>query len=196
MTLPFEPQKARWWYDHIIDWLLAHPEGSYKECAQALGRSPNYISMLMGSSMFEMRLKERRVALNGRLDDAIVQRTKAAANKSLELLLHRLEKDPDKVTTGQALNIAEKTLAAAGYGPRNLVGNPPPQNITVQANVTVSREVLADARARIRARETLDLSATEIERSEAKEPPLRLEERTDSGEGSGELNPLRGGSAE
>lgn len=161
MTLA-PPQTHRWWHEHIIDWLLAHPEGSYKQCAISLGRSYAYICMVVGSDLFQQKLKERRLALNGRLDDSIVQRTKQAANKSLELLLDRIAKDPDKVTTNQALAIAEKTLAASGYGDRK-VQQPAPTPVNV--TVTVSREVLADARARIRAQEqrTLDLKATEVD---------------------------------
>jgi hypothetical protein len=169
VSYAYNPKKGRWWYDHIIDWLLSHPGGSLKQCALELERSPQYIRMICASDLFQRRLAERRASLNERLEIAVVMKAKQTSGKALDLLLERMEEQPEKMSTSVVVNIMEKSLSAL-YGPKTLVGAPVPA-VTVQTNVMVSREVLADARAKIREAEMKVISERSELAEEVQPPP-------------------------
>lgn len=144
----------RWWYDSIIDWMIAHPDGKLGECALALRKSPSTISIVTNSDVFKLRLEERRKSFNERHDASIMAKSVQLAEVALDLQLDVLEKKRDKIPLGTIKEIGESALARLGYGVKgggNSVINIG-QGAGAQTNVvSVSKEALASARESLRA---------------------------------------------
>lgn len=146
---PRVKQKYAYWYDSIIEWLLANPSGSVADCARALGRTPQTLYLVTNSDIFKTRYEQRRKEHFSTLSDSILLRTTRVAAKSLEILEERMETMPEKITTKQILDVTNSTLSALGYGDKG-----PTTQVNVnsqpQVQVTVSPDVLLEARERMR----------------------------------------------
>lgn len=146
---PRVKQKYAYWYDSIIEWLLANPSGSVADCARALGRTPQTLYLVTNSDIFKTRYEQRRKEHFSTLSDSILLRTTRVAAKSLEILEARMETTPEKITTKQILDVTNSTLSALGYGDKG-----PTTQVNVnsqpQVQVTVSPDVLLEARERMR----------------------------------------------
>lgn len=142
----WKPQAFRFWYDHVIDWMLANPEGNLKQCAEAVGRHPNTIRMIVASDMFKARWAERRGELNGMYNDAILLKTSRVAMQALDVLSERLESNPRGIPAATVADIASKSMEALGFGAPK-VGQPLPHQ---EVHVHVGGDVLAQARDRMR----------------------------------------------
>lgn len=142
-------QKYAYWYDSIIEWLLANPQASVADCARALGRTPQTLYLVTNSDIFRTRYEQRRKEHFSTLSDSILLRTTRVAAKSLEILEERMETMPEKITTKQILDVTNSTLSALGYGDKG-----PTTQVNVnsqpQVQVTVSPDVLLEARERMR----------------------------------------------
>lgn len=161
---PYRPRKYAYWYDTIIEWMLANPQGSMKDCAAALGKTPQTLYLVTNSDVFKLRYEERRKAHFDGLSQGILLRTARVAEKSLAILEDRLEKNPEALSTKAILDTANSTLERLGYGA------PPPAQTNIQVNaqpqvaVTISQDILQDARDKMRKMQ--DLTA-----AESLEPP-------------------------
>jgi hypothetical protein len=142
----WKPQKFRFWYDAIIDWMIANPGGTHKDCAEALDRSPGTINMIVASDMFKARWAERRGELNTMYSEAIMLKTGKVAVQALDALSDRLEQNPRGIPAGVVADIAKQSMEALGFGAPK-VGQPMP---TQEVHVHVGSDVLAQARERLR----------------------------------------------
>jgi len=66
----------------ILEWMLAHPEGRYGECARELGVSENWISIVANSAVFRAELGRRRALI----ERAVEERAVTAASRALDRL--------------------------------------------------------------------------------------------------------------
>lgn len=137
----------RWWYDAIIDWMLANPGKTQVECAKHFGKAPNTIHMIVTSDLFRARFAQRRAEVNAELRDQIVDKTARVASKALDVIHERLVDNPASVPLSLANDIMGKTLDRLGFGQPAIS---PHQQVNVQVNVPVSRDVLDAARSDIR----------------------------------------------
>lgn len=147
------PKKFRFWYDDIIDWLLANPGGSHKACAEALGRSPQAVNMIIASDMFKARWAERRGELNTMYAESIALKTAKVGMLALDVLEDKLQNQPKTIPAGTVADIAKQSLEALGFGAPK-AGQPVPNEV----HVHVGGDVLASARERMRTIEGQKLS--------------------------------------
>lgn len=163
----YEPRKIQWWWEAIIDTMLAHPEEDKREIAARLRVTPQTIYNITGTDMFQLRFSERREALNKTITEQIGVLTGKVAIRALETMYEKLSVEQrDKVPLKALADITDKTLSHLGYSPR-LPGQPLPAQ-AVQVHVTVGSDVLARAQQRLR--------EVEAAKTISHEPPLQIEE--------------------
>lgn len=142
-----------YWYDAIIDWMLANPMASQKEIAAAMGRSVPTIRLLLQSDMFRSRFESRRREVSEQIATEIHEATSTVALTALREVAHRLKDNPAKIPIGQLHEIATSTLDRLGYGQKSVA---PAGATNVQVNVTVPAPVLDDARRAMREAQELN----------------------------------------
>ena len=149
----FGPSKWNWWYDSIIDAMLANPDATLGEIAESLGVTQTWLSIVKNTDMFQEKYEHRRALMSSNIDTAIKDKVSSLALKSLDMTLQRLEgENSARIPTQTIMEIADKSLQRLGYGiqrgPSVTINNQP---TTVQ--VGASREALEAARSRIRSEE-------------------------------------------
>ncbi len=119
-------------HDQMIDQVLGNPGISQDEIARRLNYSSTWVSLVMASDNFKMRLEERRKELiDPILIHTIEENFKGLASRSLEILKAKLDKDPDEIADSLVLKTLEITSRAAGYGARSEL------NVNTQVNMDV-----------------------------------------------------------
>lgn len=173
-TGPRRKVKYAYWYDSIIEWLLANPSGSVADCARSMNRSPQTLYLIVNSDIFKTRYEQRRQEHFKSLSDGILLKTAKVASKSLDLLYERMEENPEKISTNQLAEVSSSALERLGYGQKA-----PQTSVTVNAQpqvaVTVSADILSDARERMRQVQKLNAaenpSARQLDLKELAPPP-------------------------
>lgn len=147
----------RWYYDSIADWMIANPGGQLKDCAKHINKHPNTVTSIIRSDLFQEYLAQRKQEWQREHDRAIVQKTTAVAEKALDLMLDKMEKQADKIPMQIVSEVATNALDRLGYAPQR---NPQVQvNVDNSTNsnqvvmVPISPEALEEARDAIRAAE-------------------------------------------
>lgn len=138
--------KFRFWYDNIIDWMLVNPQGTIKECAEALGRKPDTLYAITGSDLFKARLADRRADYNVRLADSLAAASSGVALSALSVIQDRISNNPEKIPTGLLSDIADKALNRLGYG----VAPVATSGVTITNQILVSPTALREAQERMR----------------------------------------------
>lgn len=141
--------RYRWWYDGIIDWMIANPGRKLYECAEHFGKGQSTISLIVNSDAFKMRLAERRKEFEHIHDAAIIGKTTEVALRALDIMLDQMDKKRDKIPLREANEIAVSALKRLGYGekPGTTVNIGQGAGATV---VQISRETLEASRSAIR----------------------------------------------
>jgi hypothetical protein len=116
------PTNAMFWYDSIIDDLLAHPGTSLKDCAARLGRSPNTIGLVAASDMFRARYEQRRKHFNEALHERLTSKLTQVAEKALDHTLEALDKKRESIPLPLLHDIAKGSLDRLGYAPQQAGG--------------------------------------------------------------------------
>lgn len=145
-----------WWYDSIIDIMLANPGIKIKDIAKKIGKHANWVGLIMSSDTFKLHWAHRRQNLNLDINDTLAQeitgRVSNVAIKTLDLVLDAIDENPLAINPVVAMDMADKMLNRLGYGPK--VANPGTQvSVSGNANVavvTASPEAFERARARVR----------------------------------------------
>lgn len=106
----------KFWYDNLIDFIIAKPNATNDDCAAYTGRSPNYISIVRHSDSFKARYEQRRAAMNRDLTEHVQQRLSEATGKTLDLLLEKLEKGGAALKLSDVLDASDRLLGRLGYG--------------------------------------------------------------------------------
>lgn len=139
-------QRFRYWYDHIIDWMLVNPGKPMADCAKVVGRSLATIYIVTNTDIFKARLADRRNEYNARLSTDIAAASSNVALLALGELSTRLSENAAKIPIGIVADIADKALNRLGYGVAPVVNAP----VTVTANVVVSPLALREAQEKMR----------------------------------------------
>lgn len=115
--------KIAYTHDAMIDLLIANPAMSQNSLAAAFGYTPSWISQVMSSDAFQMRMAERREQIvDPTLRLTVKQNFESLVRRSIEILQVKLNQTPDKVPDGLALRVLDIGGKLAGYG----VKEPPP----------------------------------------------------------------------
>lgn len=148
--MPWSPTKLRWWYPAIADWMLRNPGGDMVQCATDLGRNVQCIRMIVNSDMYKDYYAQRRQEWQQNHDFAILSRVNRVAEKSLDLLLDKMEKKGDQVPMNVTKDIAFSALDRLGYAPQT--GPQVAVNVGEQKNVfvAVTPDALEEARTALR----------------------------------------------
>lgn len=149
-TTTWQPQKLQFWYDGIIDIMIAQPGVKLVDIAAQLHKSPITIGLVVRSDMFKLRYEERRKSLAEAIDSRISQKLAKVAEKGLDLTLELMETKGDKMGVGAIKELTLGALDRLGYSPQAQSGPSVVVNNTTSAQATtvpVSADVLAEARA-------------------------------------------------
>jgi len=153
------PKRFSYWYETIIDLLIANPELRLGEIARRVGRTQAWISLVINSDGFKQRYALRRGEHSEKISRHVEDRLHAAASLSLDKLVNALEtKD---INPAQLTNTTDMLLSRLGYSgkaqpPTAIAAAASP--ILVQVFAPVSGAVLAEAQQNIRSTEALQLA--------------------------------------
>jgi hypothetical protein len=136
--------------DAIIDLLLVDPTLTQNDIAIRLERHPSTVAMIMNSDLFRARYEQRRAAQRAALTAEINTRLSRVAFQALELTEEILAKGRTAIPLPQLVDVADKTLARLGYGPK-MIANPTLVMINNQTSVVapVTPEQLQAARQKL-----------------------------------------------
>lgn len=140
--------EGRWrvWYAAVADHMLAHPGCTNAQIAKALNKHPNTIGLITNTDMFRDYFARRRAAYTADHDFALRSKMTSVAEKSLDLLLEKLEKKADQIPVQQMTELATGVLDRLGYNPK---APAPSVNVNLDQSdnrhVTVSVASLAEA---------------------------------------------------
>lgn len=147
-TLALRGRKMRWWYEHLADYMIAHPTARQNDIAAFFKRAPSTISIIINSDAFKAYLRQRRADYTDGLDTAVQQKMLNVADKSFDMILERFEKKRDSIPLGDLFKAVELTQKVAEKSGPTVVVNNAPQ---VAVPVAVSLEDLENARMALRA---------------------------------------------
>jgi len=136
-------QKVSHTHDQIMNWLIANPEKSNRECADYFGYTQTWLSSVIHSDAFQAKFKERQDAVFSGVMRDTTTKLAGLADLVTEQLAEQLEKNQDKDFT---LDAFDKIMHRSGYAP-NSSRNPVQPLQQQQNNFFISKDILADARA-------------------------------------------------
>lgn len=165
-----------WWYEIIIDWMMANPGATYVECAKFFRKSPTTISLIVNSDMFRLRLSQRRAALSSRVTDRVIALTTGVAEKALRIVDSKLDNEA-QLSAASAMDIADRALARLGYNPPNTGASTHIEVHQDNRTLAVSSQVLSDARQKLRANEVQKIAANELPRTRVLELSVNEEKK-------------------
>lgn len=162
---PRPPKASIIHFDAIIDYLLAHPGATQREVAAHIRRGEPWVSHVMRSDAFLDHYRARRAVLDVTVADGVKSRLAAVVDRTANVIIDRLDKNPLGVTLDQAASILDKASARLGFGQPAAVA--PGVNVTVGGGQTAvfvaSPEQIAHARDRLRAAQaTMPAVAREV----------------------------------
>lgn len=130
-------EKVSYTHEALIDLMIARPELSQRQLAAHFDYTEAWLSQILSSDAFQVRLAERREQL---IDPAIREslrvRFDSMVQRSLEILSEKLARPAAEVPDQLALRAFELSARAAGYGARV-------DPVRVDVNVNNHLEVLS-----------------------------------------------------
>ena len=139
-------QKMSHTHDQIINWLILNPDQSLRVCADQFGYTQPWLSTLIHSDIFQMRLRQRQEQVASRVAASIPEKLRVCADVALDKLSEKIaeSEDPEYI-----LDAADRVLHRMGFAPassRNPAGSPA-ASVQNQTNVFVlGNDDLAEAR--------------------------------------------------
>lgn len=110
-------QKVGYTHEALVDMMIARPELMQKDLAAHFGYTEAWLSQIISSDAFQVRLAERREALvDPAIRESLRLRFDGMVRRSLEILSEKLAKPADDVPDQLALRAFELSTRAAGYG--------------------------------------------------------------------------------
>lgn len=186
MRVPAQPPGARkqkqrfaYWYDAIIEWMLLNPSGTIAGCAKALGRQEKTLYLVVNSDIFKTRYEQRRREYLQHISEGLLVQTARVASKALVEMEKRLDNVPEKISTDTLSSTIDGTLERLGYGGKSpvvTVNNGPQQNV----HVTVSPEVLSNAREKMRQLQQANAIESPIAKQIAHQTPVKVNDDLDN----------------
>lgn len=121
-------QRVKYTHDAMIDLILERPMISQIEISRIFGYHPNWVSMVLNSDAFLVRLAERKTELiDPTLVASIEERLRAMASVSSEIIMEKLAKKNDPAFALEVMALSTKAL---GFGARQ-------QNVVNQTSFVV-----------------------------------------------------------
>lgn len=137
--------------DSVLELMILHPEYSEDDLAKIFGVTLAWMTQLIRTDLFQVKLAERREDVTKRGEAAIAEMLTGITTRSLEML--KLVFDSGQVTPKFALDVSDKFLRRMGYGQRKDSRSPATQ-VTVNVGLAPA-DVINEAReAAIKARLT------------------------------------------
>lgn len=157
-------QKFMFWYDSIIDDMLANPGTNMTQTARRLGKSPVTIGLICRSDLFKARYEQRRASFNRDIQLRLTNKLAQVAEAALDHTLTALDKKKDAVPLPLLNEIANRALDRLGYEPRSQAPANPSvviqNHVGAQSSVAISQDDLRDARERLRIVEDRNATAS------------------------------------
>lgn len=124
--------KVSYKHEAIIDFIIAHPGVSQNEIARQFDYSTSWISQMISSDAFQVRLAER----SGDIIDPILRRDrdsmfKALLDRSYEVLTEKMALPSNTIPDQLAMRVMEISSRAIGYGARD------PATLVIQQNNSI-----------------------------------------------------------
>jgi hypothetical protein len=109
--------KVKYTHDAMIDLIIANPCVSQGQLALHFGYTQGWVSQVISSDAFQMRLAERKDELvDPTIRQSIEDNFKALVLRSMDILREKLNKPADAISDTLALRTLELASRAAGYG--------------------------------------------------------------------------------
>ena len=132
------------WHDSLLSFLIANPRMKRADVARHFKVSASWLSTVVHSDVFQAKLTERQDEYFGSVTAPIREKLENLAVMSIDRLEDKVEFEND---IAEIREVAKMALANLGYGAPKLPG---PAVLNQTNNyLSVSREVLEEARARI-----------------------------------------------
>ena len=110
-------QNMKYSHDAMVDVIVANPAIKQKELAAMFGRSDAWISVVMASDVFQMKLAERRQEIiDPLMKEEIEARFKMVTRRSLEVLQEKLNAPASSIDGAFAIKAAELGMKGMGIG--------------------------------------------------------------------------------
>ena len=110
-------KKMRWWYEHLADFMIAHPEHTQTSIAKHFNRHTSTISTIINSDSFQAYLRARRAKYVETLDSSVRNKMMQVADKGFDLILDRFDKKRDSIPLETLTKTLEVVTKAAGMAP-------------------------------------------------------------------------------
>lgn len=121
--------RVKYTHDAMVDLIIATPGIKQNDLAKHFGYTVPWVSRIINSDAFQARLAVRKADI---IDPSLVlsidERLKAVANRSLDIVLEKLEATQ---SLDAAMKMVDITTKALGYGARA-------SNVAVQQNFVVA----------------------------------------------------------
>lgn len=119
--------KLSYTHQALIDLIVAEPHLAQRELAKRFGYTEGWLSQIMSSDAFREQLAVRRAEIvNPLLVATVEEKFRAVADRSLSLLIEKLDKPeisvPDNLVV-KAVEMSAKALEVGGFGTK---APPPP----------------------------------------------------------------------
>jgi len=132
--------KVRYTHDGMIDLIITNPGISQGQLAAHFGYSQSWVSQIISSDAFQVRLAERKDELvDPTIRATIEEQFKGLVARSLDILREKLNRPAASIPDNLALRTLELSARAAGYGARDMVPPVPTQEMHVHLNVLGER---------------------------------------------------------
>lgn len=113
--------------------MIRDPSTKIQDIAAELAKSPNTISMIVNTDLFQEYLSRRKEQWRKEHDFAILSKVTRVAELSLDSVAEQFEKKKDQVPLGMAVEAMTSALDRLGYGPKQA------PTVAVQVNDNSSR---------------------------------------------------------
>lgn len=124
-------EKVGYSHDKMIDLIIANPRVKQDDLAALMGYTPGWLSRVVNSDAFKLRMAQRRAELvDPLIISSLEQRFAALATRGLEVMQAKLDQHHDVVGFGDAAKAVElgaRGLAVGGFGAK----------VAVDASLTV-----------------------------------------------------------
>lgn len=120
-AVPAEPgiQKLRYSHEAMIEMIVAEPSIKQNELARRFGKTASWISTIINSDAFQVKLHERMGEVWGELTVSMQDQMRGLMARSMEILREKLDHHSSAVPDQLALRTVELTSRALGYGARS-----------------------------------------------------------------------------
>lgn len=126
--------KLRYTHEAMVDLIIANPAISQNELARTFGFSAPWVSRVLASDAFQLKLAERsKEMVDPELRQSVELQFKGLVLRSLEILQEKLDRPAADIPDNLALRALEVSSRAAGYGAKQ--ESPPPSRTDVHLHL-------------------------------------------------------------